>query len=238
MKKLTSLLSIFENKRKTRLLKLCTATFLVIIATIVCVFTITDSPKADSSLSENIIRLHVLANSDSPEDQELKRKVRDVIIENMKVMLEGSKDIGQTRNIIQNNLTAIEKIAEDEIRNNGKDYKVSVMLGNYVFPTRMYGDITLPSGNYEALRVVIGNGEGQNWWCVLFPPLCFIDATHGTVPDSLKQDLKAILAEEDYKLITSDQSWDELPVKIKFKLVEIFQNSKYKVLSRISRLFD
>ncbi len=237
MSKKISLFKASANKKYYAALKIIAViTFAVTIA--VCTFMTTYSKEVDSGLSDNIIRLHVIANSDSPEDQELKRQVRDVIIDEVKVMLDGSKNIDETQHIISNKLDVIKSIAQSEIKSRGKDYEAHIMLGNFPFPTKMYGDITLPAGNYKALRVVIGNGEGENWWCVLFPPLCFVDATHGTIPDSLKQDLKDVLSEEDYKIITSNDPDEDIPIKIKFKIVEIFQNSKSKVLTRISRMFN
>jgi len=88
------------------------------------------------------------------------------------------------------------------------------------------------------LRVVIGNGEGQNWWCVLFPPLCFVDATHGTVPDSVKDDLKEVLSEEEYYLITAQDEGDDIEIEIKFKIVEMFQKSKIKIASAMNKIFQ
>lgn len=110
-------------------------------------------------------------------------------------------------------------------------------MGSFPFPTKMYGDITLPAGTYEALRVVVGEGEGQNWWCVMFPPLCFVDATHGTIPDSVKEDLKNVLTKEEYSIVASADQEDEIPIEIKFKVVEIFQGSKIKVTGAINKLF-
>ena len=144
-----------------------------------------DSKSAKSELADNLIRLHVVANSDSPEDQELKNLVKDEIIKYMKDELKGVRDINKSREIINNNLKYIKSIAEDEIKRQGKNYNVNVSLGYYPFPTKVYSDISLPAGVYQALRVSIGEGTGENWWCVLFPPLCFVDATHGVVSREL-----------------------------------------------------
>jgi stage II sporulation protein R len=193
--------------------------------------------NVNKGLSDNLIRLHVIANSDSTQDQSLKRDIRDIILNFMKDKLKNSKNVEQTKNIINENRTEIEKLAGSEIARQGKNYPVKTMLGVYPFPTKAYGDITLPAGNYEALRVVIGKGEGANWWCVLFPPLCFVDATHGTVPESIKQNLKNALSKEEYGIIASADSDDEIPIKIKFKIVEFFQDSKIKFSGLLSRLF-
>ncbi|HHW30976.1 MAG TPA: stage II sporulation protein R [Clostridiaceae bacterium] len=196
------------------------------------------SEQINKGLAENLIRFHVIANSDSEEDQQLKRSVRDRVIEYMKVQLKDSGSLEHTKHIISNNLSNIVSIAEEAIADAGKNYKVKAELGSYPFPTKAYGDIVLPAGNYQALRVVIGKGEGANWWCVLFPPLCFVDATHGTVPDSVKEDLKEQLSVEEYILVTSSESEKDVPVKIKFKIVEIIQNSKNKFSAALNKLFN
>lgn len=191
----------------------------------------------NKGLADNLIRLHVIANSDTSQDQSLKRDVRDIILNFMKDKLKNSKDIEQTKYIINENSAEIEKLANAEIMKQGKSYSVKTMLGSFPFPTKAYGDITLPAGKYQALRVVIGKGEGANWWCVLFPPLCFVDATHGTIPDSVKQNLKDSLTKEEYGIIASADNEDEIPIQIKFKIVEFFQDSKIKFSGFLARLF-
>lgn len=191
----------------------------------------------NAGLSQNIVRLHVIANSDSAADQALKLKVRDSIIEFMKDKLANSKDLNETRAIINANLENIEAVSSKVIKANNSNYPVKATMGNYSFPTKTYGDIALPAGEYQALRVVIGDGEGANWWCVLFPPLCFIDATHGTIPESVKQDLKTSLSPEEYKLITTTDNSKDIPIKIKFKLVEFLEGSKIKLAGAVSKMF-
>lgn len=225
-----------ENRHYIKVMRIASAAVLVIM--LICgVAFITYSEDVSSGLADNLIRFHVIANSDSHEDQQLKRDVRDRIISYMKEKLAEVKDIEETKRIVNENLGSIRCIAKDEIIANNKDYNVEVMMGNYPFPTKIYGDIALPAGNYQALRVVIGKGEGQNWWCVMFPPLCFVDATHGTVPDSVKEDLKKVLTEEEYSLIASADEEEDIPVEIKFKIVELFQESKLKFSGLVSGLF-
>lgn len=127
--------------------------------------------------SAGLIRLHVLANSDSETDQALKRKVRDEIIQAMAPEFLASSDIDSARLTAQANLSRIKAIASRVILEEGKDYQVTAELDTFPFPTKHYGAFILPAGEYEAVRVVIGNGGGTNWWCVLFPPLCFVDMT-------------------------------------------------------------
>lgn len=200
----------------------------------------TYSKDINKGLADNLIRLHVIANSDSEADQALKHDVRDVILDYMQGKLKDSKDIEQTKYIINESMEEITKLAEDEIKRQGMDYKVKIMLGSYPFPTKLYGDVILPAGYYEALRVVIGKGEGTNWWCVLFPPLCFVDATHGKVPESVKNELKNVLTEEEYSIIVSADEEEDIPIKVKFKIVEFFQSSKIRaadIFDRIIRSF-
>jgi stage II sporulation protein R len=140
---------------------------------------VTEATVKDTGL----IRLHVIANSDSQEDQALKRKVRDEIIQAVAPEFTGPCDIASARLIAQANINRMQQIAQEVIKEEGKDYAVTVELGDYPFPTKHYGAFILPAGDYEAVRVVIGNGSGTNWWCVLFPPLCFVDMTRHTQLD-------------------------------------------------------
>ena len=108
------------------------------------------------------------------------------------------------------------------IFNNGFNYDVNIEIGNFSFPTKTYGDISLPAGFYDALRVEIGNASGQNWWCVMFPSLCFVDISEGIVPEESKENLQNNLQQENYNLISSDN----IEYRLKFKLVELFENAK------------
>ena len=185
---------------------------------------------------ENLIRFHVLANSDSPEDQELKLKVRDKVIGAMSKDLEKSKNVNETRDILKDNLIKIEEVAEEEIKRNGESYDVRVSLGEHTFPTKRYGNVVFPAGIYEALRIEIGNAEGQNWWCVMFPPLCFVDIKHGLTDEKTKKELKNALTEEEYYLVYSDVNTNELPIQLKSKVFELFKESKGHLKGQLSRL--
>jgi stage II sporulation protein R len=207
----------------------------VVVAFIILMGSYTED--INRGLSDNLIRLHVVASSDSPEDQSLKKNVRDAVLAYMEQELDGSKDVEESKAIISNRIDDIKAVAQKEIASQGRDEEVQVMLGKYPFPTKAYGDIMLPAGNYQALRVVIGNGTGENWWCVLFPPLCFVDVTHGVVPDSVKEDLKQVLSEEEYDIVTSASEESDIPVKIKFKIVELLQDSRVRFASVISKIF-
>jgi len=129
------------------------------------------------SLYDSVFRLHVIANSDDPVDQALKLQVKNEIVSYMKTEFENVEDVEHANKLAQTKTAEIEKIARHVIADKGFDYPVKVMIGDYEFPTKSYGNIILPQGNYQALRVVIGEGKGQNWWCVLFPPLCMVSSS-------------------------------------------------------------
>ncbi|KXZ38893.1 stage II sporulation protein R [Alkalithermobacter thermoalcaliphilus JW-YL-7 = DSM 7308] len=169
-----------------------------------------------------LIRFHVIANSDSKEDQDLKLKVRDKVIEYLSPMLENSKSIEETKQIIKENIENIKSIAKQEVLGNDLDYDVAVELGYSNFPTRKYSNIVLPAGNYQTLKVIIGDGIGKNWWCVMFPPLCFIDINSGITDQKTEQNLKSVLTDEEYSMIVVDTN----EVKLKFKIVEVIEKLK------------
>ena len=176
------------------------------------------------NLYNSVFRLHVIANSNSEEDQNLKYIVRDSLLNYMN---EKCKNLSSKEDVIQyakNNLVDIKNIAENTIKENGYNYPVVVEIGNYEFPTKWYGDISFPEGFYDALKVKIGKAAGQNWWCVMFPPLCFVNSTTGIVPDSSKQALKETLSEENYKIISESENSD---ITIKFKLIEFFEKNGF-----------
>lgn len=184
------------------------------------------SDTIHSGLEQNLIRFHVIANSDSEADQQLKLKVRDKILEVIKPLLDKSTSVTESKQILLDNKDLIKQISEQIIAQESKNYNVNVNLQKSNFPTKKYGDIILPAGEYESLKVVIGEGEGKNWWCVMFPPLCFVDITHGTVPEESKEELKNVLTEEEYDLVSLPQNETDIPVKVKFKIVEWWQKNK------------
>ena len=172
------------------------------------------------NLSDNFFRLHILANSDSENDQSLKLKVRDAILEYMNTHNFSTSTKTEVISQIEKNLENYQLIAQNVILNEGYNYPVSLEIGNFYFPTKIYGNISLPSGYYDALRIKIGNANGQNWWCSLFPPLCFVDISSGIIDEDAKSNLKENLSDEEFAIITSS---DE-KIKLKFKLLEFFSN--------------
>jgi len=174
-------------------------------------------------ISEKLIRFHVIANSDEEADQQLKIKVKDNIINYIFPKLKDSKSIDESRDILRNNNKQILKIAEKTIKENGYNYTVNSTLDRENFPEKNYGNITLPQGEYEAYRVIIGSGQGKNWWCVMFPPLCFVDVTKGQVSDKeTEETMKRVLDNDEYTEISNKN--DKNKIKIKFKIVEIIKD--------------
>lgn len=154
-------------------------------------------------LAEEVFRFHVLANSDSEKDQALKMQVKEAVISYMKEELPHSDSVETTKAWALSNTEEIEELAEQVIYEAGYDYPVKAEVTTCDFPDKTYGDITFPAGKYEALRIEIGEAEGQNWWCVLYPNLCFINAVHAVVPDEGKNELKEVLEEDTYEMVTA-----------------------------------
>lgn len=177
------------------------------------------------NISNSVFRLHVIANSDSDEDQNLKYIVRDNLLNYMNTLTENITSRDAAIQIAKKHEDDFYDIAKKTIEENGYNYDVKIEIGNSYFPTKYYGDISLPAGYYDSLKVEIGNASGQNWWCVMFPPLCFVDMSTGIVPDASKQTIKENLAEEEYALISDSTSAN---INFKFKLIELFANNQPK----------
>ena len=175
--------------------------------------------RTQDELADKVVRLHVLANSDSEEDQALKLRVRDAVLEQATAILEQAADRREAESRLRGQLLELERIAAKEIAAEGYDYPVTVNLENADFPTKEYDGFTLPAGEYLALRVIIGEGKGRNWWCVVFPPLC--TAASADVPASA---LAAGFSEEEVRLITEENQGYVL----KFKAVEWWETLKEK----------
>ena len=166
------------------------------------------------AIYESTVRLHVLANSDSDTDQSLKLKVRDAVLEMVSQMDVDSKD--EAVKAIENNKGKIEALATSVIQREGFEYTVSVEVGKEIYPTRYYEDFALPAGEYTSVKIIIGEGSGQNWWCVLYPPLC----TTAAVAYDEEYCIEVGLTKGQYNLITENESGE---YKIKFRLLELVQ---------------
>lgn len=203
----------------------------VLILGVMCLFIVGSSLNTRQALgvteenvvediSEKLIRFHVLANSDSYIDQDLKLRVKDEVLKYISPILNESQSLEESREILKREDKNIIKIAEDYIKSQGFDYTVETTLTRENFPVKEYGNIVLPQGEYEAYRILIGEGKGQNWWCVMFPPLCFIDVTKGQVAyDETEEKMKDVLSEEEFKSVNKKEN----NVKFELKVIDLFK---------------
>jgi stage II sporulation protein R len=172
---------------------------------------------SEAAIYDNVLRLHVLANSDSSEDQALKLEVRDRILEETATLFKDCKTKDEAREAVESNLDKIREIAEQTVREAGYEYGVSVSLGEEEYPTKNYEECCFPAGEYLSLRVMIGEAEGENWWCVLFPPLC-LDAAG----ESREVFAEVGLTDQQYSFITET---DNAQYKVRFKLLEVIEGA-------------
>ena len=175
--------------------------------------------QTQQQIAEKILRFHVRANSNSRADQALKLKVRDAVGAYMQQQLDGVQDIRECSLIVQENLAQVIKTAQQAVAQEGYDYSVDARIETVAFPQKTYGNYTFPAGDYQALNVIIGSGKGQNWWCVLYPKLCFIDSTHGVMPEESCLELKNLLPEDDFDAVMAS----EPRIHIRFKLLEFLK---------------
>lgn len=167
-------------------------------------------------IPSQVLRLHVLANSDSAADQNLKLKVRDRILKESAGVMEGIGDLEGAKRAAASRMPQLQKAAQDEVRRRGSEDPVTVSLGKTYFPTRVYGGVTLPAGIYDALRVTIGSGRGHNWWCVIFPALCLPAAE-----DEEQLELEDVLSPNELRVVRGSGGYE-----VKFKTVEYYERIK------------
>ncbi|MDF2883467.1 MAG: stage sporulation protein [Clostridiaceae bacterium] len=182
---------------------------------------------SQSELSDKLIRFHIIANSDTVEDQALKLKIRDKVLAYISPKLSKSKSIDESRTIIKNNDNEIKKIAAQVVKSNGYNYSINSSFIRENFPIKTYGNITLPQGNYEAYKIMIGEAKGQNWWCVMFPPLCFVDISKGEVSyKETEREMRTVLTPEEYSTIDNT---NKNKIQIRFKILDIINKIKNPV---------
>lgn len=184
------------------------------------------SETIQTGIADSVVRFHVLANSDTQEDQGLKLQVRNAVLSSMKERMETCETKEETKEVLSASLEEIKETALKEIHKNGFDYTVKVFLSKDLFPVKTYGTITFPGGMYDALRIEIGEAQGRNWWCVMFPPMCFVDAACEEVTQESKTKLKGVLSTEEYEIVASADTPKQLTPQIKFKIVEWWQEKK------------
>ncbi len=185
--------------------------FSLIAALLLMTTWITASEDLSRELTENIVRLHILANSDTAEDQNLKLLVRDRIL----------KESKQTKTMLTDE--QILAYCHDEIKKNGYPYTVSMERGYFYFPEKNYDNLTLPAGKYNAVRILIGEGNGQNWWCVMYPPLCFTGESIDKADKTALKQLQSTLSPEAFAVICES---NHITIKPSFKLLELWQTLK------------
>lgn len=175
------------------------------------------SENITDEISDNLLRMHILANSDNACDQEIKIKVRDYVIEYI-----NDKNIESKSDVIKS-ITDIKNNIDNFLRENGFHYKSKILVSNSKFDTRIYSNISIPAGEYQALKIILGEGKGKNWWCVAYPPLCFTESVTGEISSKGNKLLSELLNHEAYNIIKNDN----IEYKIKFKSIELI-NSIFK----------
>lgn len=192
------------------------AVFLGILITVIfsCTYGVVGFSESCDEIRGSVLRLHVLANSDTDEDQSLKLLVRDAVLEAGADIFDGSANVENVKEKLEPRLDELEAVAEKVVEENGFDYDVKITISEDYFDTRTYEEVTLPAGEYTAVRVIIGSGEGHNWWCVMFPPMCLPAADGETCID-------AYLEDDEVKLVESSPKYEP-----KFKVIEVYEKLK------------
>ncbi|MCC8026278.1 MAG: stage II sporulation protein R [Clostridium sp.] len=175
-----------------------------------------------SRIAPEILRFHILAESNSSRDQNLKLGVKGLVLDYVHSQAPEDRSKDELILWLNHNRAGIESMSEDWLSQQGADYPVKLEVTRDYFPTKSYGDMVFPCGTYDALRITIGQGKGRNWWCVLYPALCYTDPVHAVVPEPSKKTLSSLLAEEDYDALLPQESWpDKKPeVRVKFRFLE------------------
>ena len=161
------------------------------------------SKRLQEHLADEVLRFHVLANSDSDEDQNLKLQVRDAVLQYLSEVMPQDSDVEEVKMWAREHTREIEEVSMQVIENSHFDYPVNAAVTTAYFPEKTYGEVVFPAGNYEALRIEIGAAKGHNWWCVLYPSVCIQDATNAVFPDGSKEKLSHVLTEEEYSQVTA-----------------------------------
>lgn len=207
-----------RNKRCVEVRMVWFAIFFVMVSAMIYKVQYDRQVLIQQQLAEKVLRFHVLANSNSEEDQALKLLVRDAIGGYMQENLPDRVDKEESKKIIASHITDIEAIAEKIVVNEGYDYRVKARLTECDFPVKTYGEYTFPAGTYEALQLVIGEGAGENWWCVLYPNMCFENSIYEVVDEKAKQSLREVLNKEEYEAVLTSGKYE-----IRFRFLEWFR---------------
>ena len=192
----------------------------LLLAVSFAAYTYVYSQTTQQNIAENVIRFHVRANSDSIIDQELKEHVRIEVLSEFEKFLSASADIYETRTVLKEKLGYIQSHAENVVRAAGFKHPVTTEMSTMFFPTQFYGSIAFPPGEYEAVKIIIGEGEGSNWWCLMFPPLCYVDMT---ATDAGRRQLADTVSDESFRLLTHQEEQSS-SLRVRFRVVEWWQN--------------
>lgn len=212
----------YKRERKTLFASILCG---VLVTTAFGLHTRAYSYQSIESIASQVVRFHVLPNSNSQEDQALKNRVKEEVLREYHDTLSAFTSIEESRNFLNSNLAEIELFAQNIVYSEGFSYPVNVSLENSAFPTRVYGDITLPAGTYEALRIEIGESNGANWWCIMFPPLCFVDVTRSEIHPDTRESLMNLLSENDFALLDNNTRENDPLVRVRFAVVEWWQDN-------------
>lgn len=182
-----------------------------------CAFSISYFASSSGEIRESVVRLHVLANSNSENDQQIKLIVRDALLEKNSELLSGKVTPQNANEYFEKSKTELEKRANEVLKENGFDYGAKIVLCEEYYTTRQYESLTFPAGEYTSVKVVLGKGEGENWWCVMFPPLC-VPAANGGVEVNENQTLEAYLTKDGQKIVSAKGKY-----KAEFKIIEWYE---------------
>ena len=206
--------------KEAKILAICLVIGLA-LAISVAAYTYVYSATTQRDIADNVIRFHVLAHSDSHADQVIKDIVRQEVLEEFEDLLAATSNIKESRRLISEKLPAIQAHAESVVRQLGFDYPVEARLDKAFFPTQTYGELTFPPGIYETLQIIIGSGSGKNWWCLMFPPLCFVDMTS---TEAGRQQLADTVSDASFQLLTYQNAG--MSMEVRFRVVEWWQNRR------------
>lgn len=180
--------------------------------------TVLESDFLQKSIASKILRFHVIANSDNKDDQAVKEEVRDAVGTYLQPLLEEADSLEETKQIVGRNMQEVIRISKRTLAEHGYDYEVTAQITTTDFPEKTYGSYTFPKGEYEALQIVIGEGTGQNWWCVLYPNMCFRGSVYEVVEEEADQSLREVLNSWEYAKV-----FDSGKVNVRFKFLELLK---------------
>lgn len=180
--------------------------------------TVLESDFLQQSIASKILRFHVIANSDNKDDQAVKEEVRDAVGTYLQPLLEEADSLEETKQIVGRNMQEVIRISKKTLAEHGYDYEVTAQITTTDFPEKTYGSYTFPKGEYEALQIVIGEGTGQNWWCVLYPNMCFRGSVYEVVEEEADQSLREVLNSWEYAKV-----FDSGKVNVRFKFLELLK---------------